>query len=86
MFFKDIYDKTDQYYSNVLNKIYSELSPLLVKLDKDITEIQKIEEERTIQQRLIDQLRREHEQRELEAKKALEKSQSEANQLKQLSE
>jgi len=42
MFFKDIYDKTEQYYGNVINKIYSELSPLLVKLDKDIIEIQKI--------------------------------------------
>jgi len=42
MFFKDIYDKTEQYYSNVINKIYSELSPLLVKLDKDIIEIQRI--------------------------------------------
>lgn len=49
MFFKDIYDKTEQYYSNVLNKLYSELSPLLVKLDKDITEVQKQEEERVAQ-------------------------------------
>jgi hypothetical protein len=54
MFFKDIYDKTDQYYSNIVNKIYAEVSPLLVKLDKDIVYIQKIEEERAQQQRILD--------------------------------
>lgn len=54
MFFKDIYNKTDQYYSNIINKIYAEVSPLLVKLDKDIVSIQKIEQERAEQQRILD--------------------------------
>lgn len=42
MFFKDIYDKTEHYFKNIQNKIYSEISPLLARLDKDITNIQKI--------------------------------------------
>lgn len=41
MFFKGIYDKTSTYFSNLINKIYSELSHLLTKLDKHITVIQK---------------------------------------------
>ena len=41
MFFKGIYDKTGVYFSNLTNKIYSELSHLLTKLDKRITVIQR---------------------------------------------
>jgi hypothetical protein len=45
MFFKSIYDKTNTYFSNLVNKIYSELSHLLTRLDKRITAIQKEKEE-----------------------------------------
>ena len=45
MFFKGIYDKTSTYFSNLVNKIYSELSHLLTKLDKSITVIQRENEE-----------------------------------------
>lgn len=41
MFFKGIYDKTQVYFSNLTNKIYSELSHLITKLDKRITVIQR---------------------------------------------
>lgn len=41
MFFKGIYDKTQTYFTNLTNKIYSELAHLLTKLDKRITIIQK---------------------------------------------
>ena len=41
MFFKGIYDKTSTYFSNLVNKIYSELSHLLTRLDKRITVIQR---------------------------------------------
>ena len=44
MFFKAIYDKTSTYFSNLVNKIYSELSHLLTILDQKITIIQKEEE------------------------------------------
>ena len=44
MFFKGIYDKTSTYFSNLINKIYSELSHLLTKLDKRITNIQREEQ------------------------------------------
>lgn len=45
MFFKGIYDKTSTYFSNLINKIYSELSHLLTKLDKRITNIQRQQHE-----------------------------------------
>lgn len=45
MFFKGIYDKTQTYFTNLTNKIYSELAHLLTKLDKRITIIQKENEE-----------------------------------------
>jgi hypothetical protein len=45
MFFKGIYDKTSTYFSNLINKIYSELSHLLTKLDKRITVIQREQQE-----------------------------------------
>lgn len=41
MFFKGIYDKTGIYFSNLTNKIYSELTHLITKLDKRITVIQR---------------------------------------------
>lgn len=44
MFFKGIYDKTFAYFSNLVNKIYSELTHLLTKFDKRITTIQKEEQ------------------------------------------
>ena len=48
MFFKGIYDKTSTYFSNLINKIYSELSHLLTKLDKRITVIQRENEEEKV--------------------------------------
>ena len=45
MFFKNIYDKTATYFSNLVNKIYSELSHLLVKMDTRIMKVQKEEQE-----------------------------------------
>ena len=45
MFFKGIYDKTATYFSNLINKIYSELSHLLVKMDAKIMKVQKEEQE-----------------------------------------
>lgn len=45
MFFKNIYDKTATYFSNLVNKIYSELSHLLVKMDNRIMKVQKEEQE-----------------------------------------
>lgn len=41
MFFKGIYDKTDTYFSNLINKTYSELSIVLHKLDTKIIRYQK---------------------------------------------
>ena len=41
MFFKGVYDKTATYFSNLVNKIYSELSHLLVKMDNRILKVQK---------------------------------------------
>ena len=49
-FFKEIYDKTDAFFSNLVNKIYSELSHLLTHLDEQITALQKIEEEEKIRE------------------------------------
>lgn len=41
IFFKGIYDKTATYFSNLVNKIYSELTHLLHKFDKRILTIQR---------------------------------------------
>ncbi len=41
MFFRSVYDKTATYFSNLVNKIYSELSHLLVKMDNRILKVQK---------------------------------------------
>ena len=51
MFFKNIYDKTSTYFSNLINKIYSELSHLLTKLDKRITVIQRENEEEKVREK-----------------------------------
>ena len=51
MFFKGIYDKTSTYFSNLINKIYSELSHLLTKLDKRITVIQRENEEEKVREK-----------------------------------
>ncbi len=53
MFFKNIYDKTATYFSNLVNKIYSELSHLLVKMDNRIIKVQKEEQEEIERQRQI---------------------------------
>ena len=53
MFFKGIYDKTSTYFSNLVNKIYSELSHLLTVLDQKITIIQKEEEEEQRRQQAL---------------------------------
>lgn len=45
MFFKGIYDKTETYFSNLINKTYSELSLVLNKLDAKIIRLQKEEQE-----------------------------------------
>ena len=44
LFFKGIYDKTAVYFSNLVNKIYTELSHLLVKMDHRILKVQKDEQ------------------------------------------
>lgn len=44
LFFKGIYDKTDTYFSNLINKTYSELSHVLNKLDAKIIRLQKEEQ------------------------------------------
>ena len=41
MFFKGIYDKTETYFSNLINKAYSELSIVLNRLDTKIIRLQK---------------------------------------------
>lgn len=51
MFFKEIYDKTSTYFSNLTNKIYSELSHLLTRLDKRITVIQRENQEEAHRER-----------------------------------
>lgn len=41
MFFKGIYDKTETYFSNLINKAYSELAIVLHRLDTKIIRFQK---------------------------------------------
>ena len=53
MFFKGIYDKTATYFSNLVNKIYSELSHLLVKMDTRIMKVQKEEQEELERQKQV---------------------------------
>lgn len=40
LFFKGIYDKTEAYFSNLINKSYSELAIVLNKLDTKIIRLQ----------------------------------------------
>lgn len=72
MFFKGIYDKTSTYFSNLVNKIYSELSHLLTKLDKRITVIQKENEEEKERERERLEQRMREEKREQEKIVAME--------------
>lgn len=72
MFFKGIYDKTNIYFSNLVNKIYSELSHLLTKLDKRITVIQKENEEEKERERERVEQRMREEKREQEKIVAME--------------
>jgi DNA repair exonuclease SbcCD ATPase subunit len=72
MFFKGIYDKTSTYFSNLINKIYSELSHLLTKLDKRITVIQKENEEEKERERERVEQRIREEKREQEKIVAME--------------
>lgn len=53
MFFKGIYDKTDTYFSNLINKTYSELSLVLNKLDARIIRLQKEEQEELERRQLL---------------------------------
>ena len=53
MFFKGIYDKTDTYFSNLINKTYSELSLVLNKLDAKIIRLQKEEQEELERRQLL---------------------------------
>ena len=53
MFFKGIYDKTDTYFSNLINKTYSELSHVLNKLDAKIIRLQKEEQEELERRQLL---------------------------------
>ncbi len=66
MFFKNIYDKTATYFSNLVNKIYSELSHLLVKMDNRIMKVQKEEQEEVERQRQMQRRKELQEQREKE--------------------
>lgn len=53
MFFKSIYDKTETYFSNLVNKTYAELSQILNKLDNKIVRLQKEEQEELERKQLI---------------------------------
>jgi gas vesicle protein len=66
MFFKGIYDKTSTYFSNLVNKIYSEISHLLVKMDNRIMKVQKEEQEEIERQRQVQKRREIQDQREKE--------------------
>lgn len=66
MFFKNVYDKTATYFSNLVNKIYSELSHLLVKMDNRILKVQKDEQEEVERQRQIQRRKELQDQREKE--------------------
>lgn len=72
MFFKGIYDKTSTYFSNLVNKIYSELSHLLTKLDKRIMVIQRENEEEKEKEKERLEMRLREEKREQEKIVAME--------------
>ena len=72
LFFKGIYDKTSTYFSNLVNKIYAELSHLLTLLDKRILTYQK-EEQQEIQRKKEEKEQKiKEEKREEEKKIAME--------------
>ena len=56
IFFKGIYDKTATYFSNLVNKIYSELTHLLHKFDKRILTIQRENAEHIEQKKKTEKL------------------------------
>lgn len=88
MFFKAIYDKTATYFSNLVNKIYSELSHLLVKMDNRIIKVQKEEQEEAERQRQIQRRKELQEQREKERQemaKQMEKMKELKNEITQMS-
>lgn len=66
MFFKAVYDKTATYFSNLVNKIYCELSHLLVKMDNRILKVQKEEQEDVERLRQVQRRKELQEQRERE--------------------
>lgn len=68
MFFKNIYDKTATYFSNLVNKIYSELSHLLIKMDNRIMKVQKEQQEEMERQRQIHRRKQLQEQRQRDRK------------------
>ena len=72
MFFKGIYDKTATYFSNLVNKIYSQLSHLLVKMDNKIMSVQKEEQEELERQRQQQKRKELQEQREHERNEMLQ--------------
>lgn len=72
MFFKGIYDKTSTYFSNLINKIYSELSHLLTKLDKRITVIQRENQEEVVREKEVKEQKVREQKREQEKIIALE--------------
>ena len=68
MFFKNIYDKTATYFSNLVNKIYSELSHLLIKMDNRIMKVQKEQQEEMERQSQIHRRKQLQEQRQRDRK------------------
>lgn len=87
MFFKNIYDKTATYFSNLVNKIYSELSHLLVKMDNRIMKVQKEEQEEVERQRQVQRRKELQEQREKERQemvKQMEKMKELKNEITQM--
>jgi len=88
MFFKSVYDKTATYFSNLVNKIYSELSHLLVKMDNRILKVQKEEQEEAERQRQVQRRKELQEQRERERQemtKQMEKMKELKNEITQMS-
>lgn len=79
IFFKGIYDKTETYFSNLINKTYSELSIVLNKLDTKIIRLQKEEQEELERRQLL--LRR----KEIQNQREREKFQT-MKQIKQINE
>lgn len=88
MFFKGVYDKTATYFSNLVNKIYSEMSHLLVKMDNRILKVQKEEQEDEERRRQAQRRKELQEQRERERQemaKQMEKMKELKNEITQMS-